>query len=154
MSDYDYSEGHRVFSAQCFNRAWEMIDRSERSDDETAHMIDAAHASRYHWVMRGDAEPRNLAISAWQLSRVYAAAGLPDIAAIHAQESLDLCQRNDLSAFLTGYAFEALGRAAALDGNVEAAEAYVAAARDIALDVEDDDERSILLNDIDDIAPH
>jgi len=154
MSDYDYSEGHRVFSAECFNRAWEMLDRPGRSADESAHMIDAAHASRYHWAMRDDVEPGNLAISAWQLSRVYAAAGTPGMAARYAQESLDLCQGNNLSAFLTGYAFEALGRAAALDGNAGAVETYLAAALDCALTIDDDDERSVLLGDIDDVASH
>jgi hypothetical protein len=77
---------------------------------------------------------------------------MADMAVLYGQESLDLCAANDLSAFLTGYAFEALARGAALVGDVDTGERYIAAARDAAANVADDEERGMLLNDIDAVA--
>ncbi len=154
MGEEGRSESHRQFSAECFNSVWDLLDRSERTEDETELMIDTAHASRYHWRMRDDVEPRNMAISSWQLSRVYAAAGHPDPALRYAEESLDLCKSNGLSPFLTGYALEALTRAALLGGDSKAAGLTRAAATEAAMKVEDDEERVMLLKDIDDAMGH
>lgn len=150
MSEEGRLDSHRHFSAQCFNSVWDLLDQSERTEDETELMIDTAHASRYHWRMRDDVEPRNLAISSWQLSRVYSAAGRPNAALRYGQESLDVCTSNDLSPFLTGYALEALTRAALLSGDSEAASVTRAAAEDAAMRVQDAEEQTMLLKDIED----
>ena len=149
---FDIAEGHRVMAAECFNRAWALLDLPERTPAETAEMVDAAHASRYHWVHRDDIQPRNLAISAWQLSRVYAAAGNPTMAASFGRESLDLCERYELPPFLVGYAHEALARAARLDGDLEFAGFHLARARDAADEVRDQDDRAMLAGDLDEIT--
>jgi len=145
-------EWHRAFSTSLFNQVWELLDREDRTDEESERMIDTAHASRYHWRMRDDAEPRNLAISAWQLSRVYAEAGLAEQAGRCGRESLELCTANGLGAFLTGYAHEALARAAVISGNPEEAERNLVMAGDLAAVVEDQEERAILLGDLDEVA--
>jgi len=152
VTDHAHTDGHRVFSTDCFNRTWDLLDRAELTADETARMIDTAHASRYHWRMRDDVQPSHLAIGAWQLSRVYAAAGIPDAAVRYGLESLDLCRNGDLSAFLTGYAFEALGRAATLGGDPETAARYLAEARNVAANVENEHDQAMLLGDIEDAA--
>jgi hypothetical protein len=149
---FDTAEGHRVFAAECFNRSWALLDLPERSHAETAEMIDAAHASRFHWIHRSDVEPRNLAISAWQLSRVYAVAGDPARALDFGRESLDLCDRYELSPFLVGFAHEALARAFALDGDVEFARFHLTRAREEADRVGDPDDRALLVADLDEVA--
>jgi hypothetical protein len=148
VSGDTHADGHRMFSSECFNRVWELIDRFDRSDDDTELMIDSAHASRFHWRMRDDVDPRNMAIASWQLSGVYTAAGRSDEALRHGQESLDICMTNSLSPFLSGYAFEALARAALLGGDDEAARRHLEAAKDAATRIEDDEERTILMDDI------
>jgi hypothetical protein len=150
MEHNGHGEGHRQFASLCFNTVWDLFEHVDRSEDETNQMIDAAHASRYHWRMRDDVEPRNMAISSWQLSRVYSAAGQADTASRYGQESLDICTSNGLSPFLTGYALEALTRAAHVGGDSEAARVTHTAARKYAMQVEDDKEQAMLLRDIDD----
>lgn len=152
MSGDLQADGHRSFSAECFNRVWELIDRSERTDDETELMVDSAHASRFHWRMRDDVEPRNMAIASWQLSRVYAAAGRSEEALRYGQESLDICTTNSLSPFLSGYAFEALARAALLGGDDEAARGHLEAAKEAANRIADTEERGMLMDDIEGAA--
>ena len=152
MSGDARTDGHRTFSAECFNRVWELIDRSDRSDDDTELMIDSAHASRFHWRMRDDVEPRNMAIASWQLSRVYTAAGRSEEALRYGQESLDICTTKSLSPFLSGYAFEALARAALLSGDDEAASRALEAAKEAATRIADTEERSMLMDDIEGAA--
>jgi hypothetical protein len=61
-----------------------------------------AHASRFHWRMSDDVEPRNMAIGIWQLSRVYSEAGRSDVVLRYGQGSPDICTTNSLSPFLSG----------------------------------------------------
>jgi hypothetical protein len=137
-------QGHAAFAAAAFNRAWELIDLAERSPSETAEMVDAAHASAWHWRYREDRSPKSDAVAAWQLSRVYALAGDAQSAAAHGQRSLDLAHEHSLGPFYVGYAHEALARAALAAGDSSAAASHAAAAAEHASQVEDDEERNIL----------
>ena len=68
-------QDHKKLSADCFNRAWELLDKKERTAEENERMISLAHASPAHWRMREDCTDRNLSVGYWQLSRVYAVLG-------------------------------------------------------------------------------
>jgi tetratricopeptide (TPR) repeat protein len=46
---FDLLKAHRWFAIELNNRAWELIEAPARTAEETAEMITAAHASRYHW---------------------------------------------------------------------------------------------------------
>jgi len=139
---------HRELAAQCFNTAWDLIEKPVRTPEEIDQMVDLAHASRWHWTQARDCTPLNLAVAAWQLSRVYALAGVPSEATRHAQASLQLCEAHGLPPFYEAYAYEALARAAQ-DGERDQ---YLAAARDLAPRVEKERDRALLLKDLDDIA--
>ncbi len=139
---------HRELAAQCFNAAWDLIDKPERTPEETNRMIDLAHASRWHWTQARDCTPLNLAVAAWQLSRVYALAGVFNESTRHAQASLQLCEAHNLPPFYEAYAYEALARAAG-DGERDR---YLTAAKDLTARVEKERDRALLLKDLDDIA--
>lgn len=51
-------EWQRRFAASAFNRAWELIDRPDRSSDEDMEMLASAFASRFHWDRVGGDEQR------------------------------------------------------------------------------------------------
>src|SRR5690606_358758 len=102
-------------------------------------MIHAAHASRYHWGVAGEA--RHLAIGEWQIARVYATLGRAEPARFHAAESLRLAQEHGLGPFLTACGHEALARAAAIAGDTESFDQHVAAAEDAAAGISDEEER-------------
>src|ERR1700687_1872237 len=71
-STVNEAEAHRFFSAHCFNRAWDLIRKSNRTTIECEQMLQLSQASLWHWTQRSDCTPKNLSIGNWQLSRIYA----------------------------------------------------------------------------------
>ncbi|MCB1076937.1 MAG: hypothetical protein KDM64_03820, partial [Verrucomicrobiae bacterium] len=49
---FDPAPAHRFFSAECFNRAWDLIDKADRSAEEDDEMRALCHASLWHWTQR------------------------------------------------------------------------------------------------------
>ncbi|NNK91132.1 MAG: hypothetical protein HKO87_01760, partial [Acidimicrobiia bacterium] len=104
--------------------------------------------SRWHWRHRADAEPRNFAISAWQLARVHAVTGRNERALEFGRESLDICEREDLSPFYVAYAHEAIARAAHGIGDEDLMAEHLRLGREAAADVEDAEHRQPLEDDL------
>ena len=151
MGDHSTSEepqGHPAFAAAAFNRAWELIDLGQRTPDETAEMIDAAHASAWHWRYRADRTPKTDSVAAWQLSRVYALAGDADAATRHGRRSLLIARENSLDSFYVGYAHEALARAAQIAGDEARKAEHLGAAAQAAALIADEGDRSLLEADL------
>jgi hypothetical protein len=84
----DISLAHRWFAVELNNQAWDLLEKSNRSADETDRMIHAAHAACFHWLHAGDLlnhlRAQNL------LATVYARAGLGEAAVRHAEKCLAL----------------------------------------------------------------
>lgn len=147
--DFDVDAAHRFFSAECFNRAWDLLDKAERTAAEVEDMIHLAHASMWHWCQRPDQQQRNLTVGYWQLSRVYAVAGDPAPAAGYGRLSLEASRGQ--GAFLTAYAHEALARAAAVGRDRATMEGHLAEARALLPQVTDPEERGPLQADLNSI---
>ena len=109
-------------------------------------MIHAAHASCYHWMTIG--EPVNRGRGEWQCSRVYAVLGRPEPALFHAQKVLDICQREGIADFDLAFAYEAMARACALAGDLSEARRWAELARSACAQVAADDDRQIVLGDL------
>lgn len=152
MSDEVFLEdaAHRQLAVTLFNRTWELLDKDGRTDAEDAEMLTAAFTSRYHWLAIGDA--KNFSVSDWQVSRVAAVLGYPDLAYHFARRSLEVASSGDLGPFYVGYAHEALARAAQLAGNRDEAAEHLATARDLLEQVNDTSARELLADDLDDLA--
>lgn len=147
--DFDVAAAHRYFSAEGFNRAWDFIDKPDRTPAETDDMIQAAHASAWHWRQRADCTNDKISISYWQLSRVYALAGESRLAARYGNLCLEVSRGQ--TPFLIGYAYEALARAAAVAGDGNAGRKYLEKAREFLSKVTDPDEEEFLKKDIDSV---
>lgn len=139
-------EQRRHLAVELFNHAWTLIEKEGRSERETELMIHAAHASRFFWEEAGG--PLNHARGEWQVSRVYATAGLAEPALRHARRCLELCRTHGIGDFDLAYAYEALARAHALAGDADAAAAYGGQAREAAAGIADADDRELLLRDL------
>jgi len=146
----DTAAAHRHFAADCFNRAWDFIEKATRTRDEDEQMIGLAHASLWHWTQREDCTAENLSAGYWQVSRVYALAGLTEQARRYAEMCLHVSRGE--APFYLGYAHEALARAAARAGDPEEARRHLAQARRQAEAVTDDEGRKLLLDDLDTIG--
>lgn len=145
-SHEDLSEMHRALAPEAFNHTWEFLDRVDLSRAEEEAMLSAAFAQRYHWYQVG--EPRNLAIADWQVSRVAAVLGYSDLAFRFGERSLEVCLENGLDPFVTGFAHEAIARAAAEVDDVDTFNEHLQAARALIPEITDDGDRETLEADI------
>ena len=148
-SKFDAAVAHRFFSADCYNRAWELIEKSTRTPEEDDQMRNLCHASLWHWTQRGDCTARTLSVGYWQLARVYALLGRADDAARYGGLCLRYSERE--SPFYAGYAHEALARAARAGGHDESCARHLEEARRLAAQVIDKEERAMLEKDLDTI---
>ena len=114
MEDKDL---HRKFAVDCFNGAWDLLDKADRTPAEDAQMIHMAHASRYHWGVIGT--PLEFERGDWQIARVYSVVGEADNALKFAQSCLHACIENQIGDFDLAFAYEAAARAYAVAGNTK-----------------------------------
>ncbi len=107
--DFDLASAHRYFSAYCFNAAWELMEKRERSSEENQLMFVLNQTSLYHWLHREDLTAAALSVGFWQASRIQILLGNAPEALRFAE--VCLFKSEPLSAFHQGDAHEALCRA-------------------------------------------
>ena len=147
--EFDLKAAHKFFSAQCFNMAWSLIDKPDRTAEEDEQMIRLSQASLWHWTQRDDCTKRNMSIGYWQASRVYALVGQADAARKYGLLSLECSAKEE--PFYMGYAYEALARAESVAGDRRKMDEHLRKARELADSVSDVESRKILLADLDGI---
>ena len=147
---FDFQLAHRFFSTDCFNRAWELIEKPRRTPGEDEQMLLLALASLWHWTEREDCTDRNLSIGYWQTARVYALLGQSENAFRYAEMCLQASEEQP--PFYQGYAHEALARAAMIAGDATGAANHLSQAREFAAAVADDQERAMLETDLETLA--
>jgi tRNA A-37 threonylcarbamoyl transferase component Bud32/tetratricopeptide (TPR) repeat protein len=148
---YTRGEDHKALSVDCFNRAWQLIDKQDRTGEEDERMISLAHASLAHWRQRDDCKPLQVSIGYWQISRVYAVLGQGENARRYG--GLCLAASAKETPFYLGYAHEALARAAMLQKDKAAFDMHMAEARTLAAKVESPEERKLLEDDLAGLLP-
>jgi hypothetical protein len=141
---------HRQVGIALFNQTWTLIGLEGRTEEQDSEMIHTAHASAYHWMQVGTAV--NRARSEWQCSRVYALLGRAEPALVHARRSLDFCKREGIGDFDLAFAYEALARAHAVAGDSGEAERWLEQARTAAAEIAEDDDRRLLLSDLETVS--
>jgi hypothetical protein len=147
----DAAAAHRHFAPACFNRAWELLEKPERTPAENDEMLHAAVASLWHWSQRDDCQPRNLAVGYWQISRVQAALG-------NGLEARRFAARSALHAtneppYYMAYAHEALARAGRVLNHEPAVERHLAEAWRLWAQVIQPEERQALEADLLTLGP-
>jgi DNA-binding transcriptional MerR regulator len=139
-------DDERRLAADLFNGVWTLLETEDRTPAQDDRMLHMAHASRFHWEQVGG--PEHLARGEWLCSRVYAVLGRAEPALHHAQRVLDLCEEHTIGDWDLAFAHEALARAHAVAGDLDAAAGAVRAARAAADDIADPEERDLLLADL------
>ena len=130
------SSPERQLGVDLFNEVWRLMET--REDDE--RMVNAAHASAFHWAAAPECKPENRARSEWQISRVYTVLGRGEPAVWHAQRCLEWCESAGIDDWDLAYAYEALARAHAVSGTGEAG-AWKAKAREAGDAIADPEDR-------------
>ncbi|GAM14317.1 tetratricopeptide repeat protein [Mesobacillus selenatarsenatis] len=137
---------HKQMAMDLFNLTWDLIEKTDRTENDDDMMLYAANASRYHWSVVGT--PLNFARGEWQISRVYAILERSEAALHHARKSLSLCTEHQLGDFDLAFAYEALARAYHAAGNSDEQERYLSLALKCAEKVEQEDNKNWLLKNI------
>ncbi len=133
---------HRQVAVEQFNRTWDLIDLPERSADQDAEMLLAATTSRWHWARIGTAE--NVAAGDWQVSHVASLLGHGDLAAHFAASNLAIAEREGWTDWRLASANEAMARACAVRGDLDACGRYIAAAERALEDEPDPDNAAVV----------
>jgi hypothetical protein len=136
----------RAAAVALFNHAWSLLDLPERTPAEDFDLLHCAHASRWHWGRAGG--PLEWAIGEWQCSRVYAVLGRPEPALVHARRCVDLCAEHALDGYIVASAQEALARAHAVAGDLDAARNARDIATDLAVALDDLEDRAVVEGDL------
>lgn len=141
------NEAHVYFSAELFNRTWEFMEKDgKRSPEEDMSMLHTAIASLWHWSQREDVTAKNLSIGYWQVSRAYNLIGQPNNARTYGLHALEYAK--NLGPFYKGYAYETLARAEMLLENRVVMMVHLEKAHAMAEQVEDEEEKQLLLKDL------
>jgi DNA-binding transcriptional MerR regulator len=144
-----HEEEERQLAARLFNAVWELLETEDRATEDDDRMLHMAHASRYHWGQVGS--PVNLARGEWQCSRVYAVLRRVEPCLHHAGRVRDICLAEGIAGFDLAFAYEALARGHAIDGDTEGARAMTELVLAATEAIVDDDERKIVLADLETI---
>ncbi|MEK9663789.1 MAG: VOC family protein [Candidatus Nanopelagicales bacterium] len=135
----------RQVAMDLFHATWRLLDLTERDTDQAAAMVQCALASLWHWRRVG--APTQWAIGEWQCSRVYAVLGDGAAALAHAQRALAICEAGRVDEFVPASAHEALARAYAVLGDMDAAREQRNLSYRIAVDLDDED-RDVIEHDL------
>jgi hypothetical protein len=143
---FDIAAAHKYFASHCFNSAWDLIEKKDRTPDDDRMMVALNQAPLYHWRQRDDCNDERLSVGYWQASRIQAILGNAPEALCHGKLCLDYS--GALSPFYLGYAHEALARAHQVAGNPRAAREHLDAALALAGKVAKKEDRELLLADL------
>lgn len=130
----------RKYAVDCFNNAWNYLDKHSLTPEEELTMLDLAHTSSFHWSKIG--KPRNFAVGAWQISRCYTKINDGFMALKYAEKCLKITVDNKVEDnYLSAY--EGIARAYAVLKDYENAKKYIAKAEDELGKITDKEDRDI-----------
>jgi hypothetical protein len=146
VPDFDVTAAHKYFSANCFNKAWDLIEKKNRTQDEDRLMVTLNQTSIYHWLQRDDCTSEHLSVGYWQASRIQALLGNATEATRFAE--VCLTYSGELPPFYLGYAHEALARAHKLAGRAVDAQRHLTLAVELAAKIGKQGDRELLETDL------
>ena len=133
-----------------FNKTWDLLDKTNRSEAENIEMIHTAHASRYHWEQVGT--PLEFQRGEWQISRVYAVLGMGESALFHAEIALKTCQEKEIGDFDLAFSYEAVTRAFSIMKNDSEKEKYLSLAKEAGEKITDEGNRDYFFSELETIS--
>jgi hypothetical protein len=136
------SAGRRQGAIAAFNRAWELIESTDRTGEDDAEMLAAAFASRYPRGLVGGGEPR--AIGDWQIAHVASLVGYAELALSRAESALGRVVANGWIDWRLASCYEGTARAEDAAGNGPRRDHFAALAREVLKGLDDEDDRELI----------
>ena len=142
------SATHRKLGVGLYNFTWTLMEKPDRTAEETDLMIHGAHASRYHWEKV--AENVNRSRGEWLCARVYSVLGRAEPALWHAQRCLAIVEQGGegFEDWDRASALEAVARAHAVAGNRGESDRFRELAAAELLKIVEADDREVIEKDL------
>jgi hypothetical protein len=137
---------HKKLAVDCFNSTWELIDKTDRNQDDDYRMILLAQASRYHWGQVGT--PLEFQRGDWMISWVYSILGHKEEAMFAAKLCLDTCERENFGGFDIAFAHLAMARALRVNGDERNFYVHMGTAMEKARQIENEEDRVYTISEI------
>lgn len=134
---------HRALAVGYFNAAWELIDSTSRTPAQARDMLTTAFASRRHWIDAGGTT-ENVVVADWQVAHAASLAGFPDVAEEFSTAAYDAARDEGLAPWLLASTAEGRARARAGVGDRDGFTRYAAEARDLLIQVDDEEDRRLI----------
>ena len=143
------ADTHRSLGADLFNHVWTLLETEDRTAEQDAEMVHAAHASVLHWTRADPPDRRQRqAVGEWQCSRVYAVLERAEPALWHASRCRDLAEGGTVEDWVIAAAYEAMARASRVVGDRAAFEDWRAKAEAATAAIADPSEREVIEGDL------
>lgn len=143
MEEIDF---HKKMAVDLFNAAWSLIDKKDRTKEETDTMIHCAHASRYHWGVIG--KPVNFERGEQQISKMYSLIGRGESALFHAKRCLEICLEIGIGDWDLAFAYEAVARAYKTLGDESIMNEYIQKAKEAGEKIAEKDDKDYFFSEI------
>ena len=144
----DTNNAHKHFSAACFNKTWDYIDKKERNEEDQEMMILNAMASLFHWKQREDCTSQNLSISYWQIAKVYGLNKNIQEAKSYAYKCLKVSENGQVPPFYLAYAYEVLSHSYLQNNESEKAKEYLKNAYSESEKITIEEHKDMLIKDL------
>jgi hypothetical protein len=139
---------HEKLSVDCFNSAWDLMDKTDRTPAEDEDMLRLSMASCWHWTQRPDCTNQHLSVGYWQISRIHSILGRSIEARRYGELSLAASDDETVAPFARAYAYEALARSSAISKNETRKLEYIALANKIIETIADAETQKMLQDDL------
>ena len=145
---YTMDEAQVKFAKSLHNEVWTLLEKANRSPEESERMKYAAYASCYHWLNAGN--ETNHQRGEWLIARVHLDLHETEAALQHAQRCLELTLKYAelMEDFDLPFAYEASARSEALAGRVESAARYYHMADEAGQKILDEEDRKIFFEEL------
>lgn len=142
---FDVQKAHRWFAVELNNQAWDLLEKKDRTPEETERMVHSAHASCLHWL--ADGTLLNHQRAQHLLASVYSAAGDGASALRHAKRCKELSGANGDSQtnFDRACVSECIARGLACAGELDEARRLKQEAGRMGEQIESSEDRAIFL---------
>ncbi len=147
LSPEEIARSHRWHAIECNNLAWKFSDLASRTTRQDEEMLDAAHASAFHWTRVGT--DLNAARAAMLLGHVHAALGLGRTALAYAQRSFDYLVAHDPPDWEAAFAHAILAHAAFAAGEKSLHQQHHASAGELGKAIADPEDREVFFKTFD-----
>jgi hypothetical protein len=145
---YTISQAQLYFAIDFHGKTWELLEKKDRTPDEDRRMLDYAHASLAHWRAAGG-EVRSQR-GQWLLARVYSVLGEGARALKHAQACYELLEGSKavMEDFDFAFAYEAIARAYAVNGDTSEAKRFFQMAQKAGDAIKEKEDREIFFTEL------